>query len=221
MANDIKNLVYAFDLMDYKDLTSLTAFGKRAAQFVNRRLNALQKEGLSSGATTGGVKKINVRQITNKAAAVRAVSKARQLLSNPLSTPGQVKKLMRQAQKEYGRPEGTRMKIIVQEVPVMDENGNFTGVYKLEPRAVPWGTNKGATSWSAAEKQIKSFWNWYHDEMEQWLASDEAQQMWEASGYNAKAAKMMSAEKSIAQRTADEINQVFGDQISKVSRWLD
>lgn len=220
MANDLKTKIYSFDLADFKNMSELRAFGKQAAQFVNRRLNALQKEGLLSNATSGGVKKIDVRRIRNKAQAVRAVSKARQLLANPLSTPGQVKRLLRQARDQYGSS-GQRMKFITVEEKVYDEFGNWTGATKLVPKAVPWGTEKGATPWYKASQQIKSFWNWYHDEMEQWLSSDEAQQMWEASGYNAKAAKMMSAEQSIAQRTADEINQVFGDQISKVSRWLD
>lgn len=220
MANDIKYSVYTFDLADYKDMKDLTAFGKKAAQFVNRRLNALSKEGLLSNATTGGVKKIDVRKIKTKAQAVRAVSKARQLISNPLSNPGQVKKLIRQSQKEYG-VSGARMKWIAVEEKVYDSQGNWTGATKLVPKAVPWGTERGATPWYNAEKQIKSFWNWYHDQMEQWVSSEEAQQLWEDSGYVSKTAKSKVINSpNAAFYTEDKLAQQAADQISKVSRWL-
>ena len=218
--SDIKSQVYSFDVDNFKNLNDMLSFGKQTAQFVNRRLNALQKEGLLSNATSGGVKKIDVRKIKTKAQAVRAVSKARQLLSNPLSTPGEVKKLFRKARDEYGSS-GQRMKIIAVETKVLDENGNWTGVMKLVPKAVPWGTNKDATAWYKAEQQIKSFWNWYHDEMEQWVASDEAQQMWEESRYVAREAKRkvmyetpMGVESGFAQTAMDEISKIM-----KTSKW--
>lgn len=216
--SNLKTQVYSFDLDNFKNLNDLLSFGKQTAQFVNRRLNALQKEGLLSNATSGGVKKIDVRRIKNKAQAVRAVSKARQLLSNPLSTPGQVKKLMRQAREDYGSS-GQRMKWIAVEEKVYDDFGNWTGATKLVPKAVPWGTEKGATPWYKASQQIKSFWNWYHDEMEQWLSSDEAQQMWEDSGYVASEAKKRavnspSGEFYQAQKTSDEISKIM-----KPSKW--
>lgn len=207
-----------FDLTDQKTYDNdLTAFGKQAARFVNRRLGALEKAGISSAATTGGVKRIKISRIKSKASAVRAISKARSLLANPLSTPGKVNKLMREAQKEYGQR--GRMKIIAVEAPVVDEKGRWVGV-KLVPKAVPWGSEKGATPWYRAEQQIKSFWNWYHDELEQWVASEEAQRMWEESRYNAKSAKD-AVINDVVKRAEEGIP--FSDQISKItktSEWL-
>ena len=212
MANNIRKQVYNFDVENYKDMNELRQFGKQAAQFVNRRLNSLEKAGVLSRATSGGVKKIDVRNIKNKAQAVRAISKARQLLSNPLSTPGEVHKMLRKSQREYGTEEGQRMKWIAVEEKVYDELGNWKGTMKLTPKAVPWGSEQGAKSWYDASRQIKSFWKWYEKEMEQWLSSDEAQEMWEASGYRSKDAKKLTAKKGLASQTRSEIEQTFTDR---------
>lgn len=219
MASNISKQVYNFDVENYKDMNQLRQLGKQAAQFVNRRLKNLEKAGVLSRATSGGVKRIDVRNIKSKAQAVRAISKARQLLSNPLSTPGQVHKMLRESQRKYGTEEGQRVKWIAVEEKVYDEFGNWTGTMKLTPKAVPWGSEQGAKSWYDASRQIKSFWNWYHDEMEQWLSSDEAQQMWEDSGYVASKAKKRavnspSGEFFKAEKTADEISKIM-----KPSKW--
>ena len=218
---DIKYDIRSFDLNDYSDFDKLLKFGKRAAQFVNRRLNALEKANLRTTATTGGIRNLNVRQIKTKRSAVRAINKARQMVANPLSTPGSVKRLYREAAKEFGSPQGTRMKIIAVEEKVYDENGRWTGTMKLVPKAVPYGTNKDSMSWKGAVSQIKSFWNWYHDQMEQWLASDEAQQMWEESSYNAKVAKSKALEHPLVK--SFKASQQASDEISKIMRksdWL-
>ena len=208
-----------FDLTDYKNLTDLTTFGKQVGRFVNRRLGALKKAGLSSAATTGGVKRIDISRIKSKASAVRAIGKARSLLANPLSTPGKVKKLMKEARKEYGTQ--GRMKIIAVEVKVFDKDGRWTGRMKLVPKAVPWGYDRDATPWYQAERQIKSFWNWYHKEIEQWLSSEEAQRMWDESEYNAAEAKLRAVNAPFVQSMMQA--QEFADQISKItktSQWL-
>lgn len=219
MANNIRKQVYNFDVENYKDMNELRQFGKQAAQFVNRRLNSLEKAGVLSRATSGGVKRIDVRNIKSKAQAVRAISKARQLLSNPLSTPGQVHKLMRESQRDYGTEDGQRMKWIAVEEKVYDEFGNWKGTMKLTPKAVPWGSEQGAKSWYDASRQIKSFWNWYEKEMEQWLSSEEAQEMWEESGYNAKSAKSKVLKSpQAAFYKADKTAQTAQDEISKIMR---
>lgn len=126
---------------------------------------------------------------------------------------------MKEAQKEYGTQ--GRMKIIAVEVKVFDKDGRWTGRMKLVPKAVPWGYDRDATPWYQAERQIKSFWNWYHKEIEQWLSSEEAQRMWDESEYNAAEAKLRAVNAPFVQAMMQA--QEFSDQISKITRksqWL-
>lgn len=216
----IVDSINRFDEKDYSTTASLITFGKQVAQFANRRLSALEKAGLSNRATTGGVKHIDVRDVTDKASALQAISKARSLIANPLSTPGTVRKMIKESQEEYGMS-GARMKWVAVWEPVYDKKtGEPTGTMKLVPKAVPWGTEREAMSWADASKKIKSFWTWYHDEMEQWVSSDEAQSMVEDTQYDTRRARKFVRNIATHRKQPE---QQYGDQISQITResdWL-
>lgn len=179
------------------ETADMIKFAKRAAKLVNNRLYKLEKAGLSSKATTGGIKHIPLSGIKTRASAMRAIAKAKTVINNPLSTPGVVRKMFREAEREYGK--GGRMKFIAEEVPVLDSEGNPTGVTKLVPKAVPWGTNRDERPWMDVTRAIRRFWAWYDEIGSNFLTSEEAYEIWERSGYNDKAA-IIEGEDEIANK---------------------
>lgn len=215
MAKSYKNLATELRWYDFSAHTNEEniKFAKRAAKLANNRLYKLEKAGMTSTATTGGIKHIPRADINNKAAAARAIGKAKSLLANPISTPGAVNKLFKEAQEEYGK--GGRMKFIAEEVPLYDERGEVKG-YKLVPKAVPWGTNKDSVSWTDQSKMLKRFWTWVEKVGSSFFSSNDAYDIWEESGYNDKAAIKM-AERTLHERESatwqqyqDQMTQTYG-----------
>ena len=221
--NNILSQIRWYDISQAKasgDTAVFIKFAKRAAKLVNNRLYKLEKAGLSSRATTGGVKHIDLASIKDKQSAARAISKAKSVVANPLSTVGSVRKQFKAAQAEYGK--SGRMKFIAEEVPVLDSQGKPTGKFKLVPKAVPWGTNVGAQSWTDARQAIKSFWTWYQQVGNAFFSSNDAYDIWEESGYNSDIAKK-EAEKYL-QRSSEAGWQEYKDQMTQLygfSSWID
>lgn len=220
--SNIKGYDIDYELSQGKTLADVVKFVKRAAKLANNRLYKLERAGLTSKATTGGIKHIDLVDITDKYSAARAISKARSLLANPLSTPGSVHKLYREAEQEYGM--SGRMKFIAVEEKVKGKDawGNEVERVKLVPKAVPYDTNESALSWEDVSDALKSFWTWYEKIGQNYLAvSDKVYDIWVESNYDDKEAIKM-AEKEIekqgdkaAQDYADARSTLFGE-----SRWF-
>lgn len=137
--------------MSHMSDTDLLKVAKAAQAAVNRRIRSLESAGLASKATTGGLKFTSVRTIKTRAQARRAVNRARAMGANPISTPGAIRKVVRDAQKKLNDPDA-KIKIAV------DAEGN--------PMAVKKGTRferpLRETSLSEAEN-IRRFWHWIED----------------------------------------------------------
>lgn len=207
--SNIKGYDINYELSQGRSLGDVITYVKRAAKLANNRLYKLEKAGLSNKATTGGIKHIDLRNITDETSAARALSKARSLLVNPLSTPGQVHALYREAEAEYGH--AGRMKFIAVEEKVkrIDRDGNEIERIKLVPKAVPYGTNKDALAWTDVSKALKDFWTWYEKIGQNFLSSEEAYNIWVNSEYDSREA-LKQAEKYISDRGAD-IEQDYRD----------
>ena len=220
MATRIKarEVVRNFDAERLSKAESI-AEAKKAAVFVNRRLAALEKAGLRSAATSGGMRKIDISKIDSKRKAVRAINKANQLLNNPLSSPAKVKSMIKQAQREYGTT-STRVRWVTEEI-VQEENGIVKNTI-LKPKAVPTGVKTDLKSWAAVSKQMREYWTWYKKVAQDFLDSEEAQMYWEEADYNNYDARRM-AEKAIME-SKEESKQQYKDQMVKHyqrSGWLD
>ena len=220
MAKRIKaaSIVRNFDADRLTKAESI-AEAKKAAIFVNRRLTALENAGLRSAATTGGMRKIDISKIDSKRKAVRAINKARQLLTNPISSPTEVRKMIKQAQKEYG-VSSSRIKWVAQEEDII-ENGIIKGK-RLVPKAVPVGVETEELSWAEASRAMSEYWTWYKTVGQDFLDSEEAQDYWEESDYNSYEARR-KAERAIMESKA-ETKQEYKDQMMKYyqrSGWLD
>lgn len=175
--------IKGYDTSAVRDVKDLISFAKRAAKLANNRLYKLEKAGLTSKATTGGIKHISLADIRDKKTAVEAIGKARSLVSNPLSTVGQVHKLYREAAKEYmveGEP--SRFKIIA--VAERVEGGAERNRYKLVPKAVPIGTNEEMPLWEDAKDAVKKFWDWYDKYGSMYYDSETAYQIVDDNNYN-------------------------------------
>lgn len=220
--SNIKGYDIDYELSQGKTIADVVKFAKRAAKLANNRLYKLEQAGLTSKATTGGIKHIDLVKITDKYSAARAISKARSLLANPLSTPGLVHKLYREAEAEYGK--AGRLKIIAVEehIKKTDAQGNEIDRIKLVPKAVPYGTNTDSLRWTDVSKALKNFWTWYEKIGQNYLTiSDKVYDIWVDSNYSDKEAIKM-AEKMIeelgnkaAQDYADARSTLFGE-----SRWF-
>lgn len=219
--SNIKGYDIDYELSQGKTIADVVKFAKRAAKLANNRLYKLEQAGLTSKATTGGIKHIDLVKITDKYSAARAISKARSLLANPLSTPGLIHKLYREAEAEYGK--AGRLKIIAVEehIKKTDAQGNEIDRIKLVPKAVPYGTNTDSLRWTDVSKALKDFWTWYEKIGQNFLASDAAYNIWVDSGYDSKAALQKAEDEiaSISQQAAadyaDARSTLFGE-----SRWF-
>ena len=219
--SNIKGYDIKYEMSQGKSLSDVVRFAKRAAKLANNRLYKLEAAGLTSKATTSGIKHIDLTKIKDEYTAARALSKVRSLLANPLSTPGQVHRLYKEAEREYGA--SGRMKIIAVEerIKSKDAQGNEIERIKLVPKAVPYGTNKDAMRWTDVSKALKDFWTWYETLGQNYLSSDAAYNLWVDSDYNSKEAlKKAEAEieeqsRTTAEDYADAKSTLFGE-----SRWF-
>lgn len=204
------------------DTAEMVKFAKRAAKLANNRLYKLEKAGLASRVTTGGVKHINLANIKDKQSAARAISKVKSVLANPLSNVGAVRKQFRQAEAEYGK--SGRMKFIAEEVEVRSKDpvtGETIVRHKLVPKAVPWGTNTDAKSWVDTRKMIKNFWDWYNKVGNSYLSSKDAYDIWENNNYDNRSA-IEQGEEQIGDASAAAWEQ-YQDQMTDLygsSQWM-
>lgn len=74
---------------------------KKAQRFVNDRLRRLEEQGLKMPATTMGARSKSLKDIKTRKSAIMSVQEARNVLFNPLSTPGKYKKAIKEAEKKY------------------------------------------------------------------------------------------------------------------------
>lgn len=220
--SNIKGYDIDYELSQGKTLADVVKFAKRAAKLANNRLYKLEAAGLTSKATTSGLQHINLVDITDENTAARAISKARSLLVNPLSTPGQVHKLYKEAEQEYGV--SGRMKFIAVEEKVKGKDawGNEVERIKLVPKAVPYDTNKDSLSWEDVSDALKTFWTWYEKIGQNYLAvSDKVYDIWVESNYDDEEAIKKAEElikeqgKKTSQDYADAKSTLFGE-----SRWF-
>lgn len=175
--------IKGYDLSAERNEVDLIAFAKRAAKIANNRIYKLEKAGLSSKATTGGIIHIPLASIKNKESAIQAIIKARSIVSNPLSTVGSVNKLYRKASAEYMvEGQAQRMRIIA--VPERVKGGSGRDKYKLVPKAVPEGTNEDMPLWEDASDAIKKFWDWYDKYGALYYDSETAYSIVDDNNYN-------------------------------------
>lgn len=133
--------------IQYVDDAELIALAQKAQRAVNQRIRRLESAGLKSRVTTSGVQVKSVAQIKTRAQAKRAINRARTIAENPLSTPGAVRKVMRQASKDLGVPQ-SQIKMAV------DKEGKPITAKRGDPYERPL---KETTL--SEEENIRRFWH--------------------------------------------------------------
>lgn len=221
IVSNIKGYDINYELSQGKSISDIISFAKKGAKLANNRLYKLEYADMTNNATTGGVRHIDLKEITDKESASRAISKARSLLVNPLSTPGQVNALYKEAKAKYGS-EG-RMKFIAVEEKVItkDRAGNEVQRVKLVPKAVPEDTNNESLLWEDVSQALKDYWTWYEKMGQNFLDSDEAYNIWVNSGYDPEKA-LGAAEDAITSRN-EAVRQEYEDSKSTLygeGRWF-
>lgn len=129
----------------------LIQIAKAAQKAVNQRITRLEKAGLATKATTGGLKVTPLRNITTRAQARRAVNRARAMGENPISTPGAVRNLIKQTQKSLNEPKA-KIKVAV----------DASGKPMAEVVGEDWKRPLKQTTLSEAEN-IRRFWHWIEE----------------------------------------------------------
>lgn len=138
--------------IQFIDDAELIALAQKAQRAVNQRIRRLESAGLKSRVTTSGVQVTSVAQIKTRAQAKRAINRARTIAENPLSTPGAVRKVMRQASKDLGVPQ-TQIKMAV------DKEGKPITARRGEPYKRPLKRTK-----LSEEENIRRFWHFIEGE---------------------------------------------------------
>lgn len=129
----------------------LIQIAKAAQKAVNQRITRLEKAGLATKATTGGLKVTSLRNISTRSQARRAINRARSMGANPISTPGAVRDLIKQTQKSLNDPKA-KIKVGV------DAAGNPIAA----KAGTKWARPLRQTNLSEAEN-IRRFWHWIED----------------------------------------------------------
>lgn len=99
----IKNTIRSLTPEKIKTMSTedLLKEAKKAQKFVNDRLRRLDEQGLKMPATTMGAREKSLKNIKTRKSAIASVQQARNVLFNPLSTPGKYKKAIKAAEKKY------------------------------------------------------------------------------------------------------------------------
>lgn len=131
--------------------SELIDLAQKAQKAVNQRIRRLEQAGLKSRVTTSGVQVKSVAAIKTRAQARRAINRARTIAENPLSTPGAVRKVMKQAEQKLGAPK-SQIKLAV------DAEGNPIEALKGKDFDRPL---KETTL--SEEENIRRFWHYIED----------------------------------------------------------
>lgn len=145
---------------------------RQMQQWINGRIDAVTAEGIPKNATIGKLQKKPPSTIKTVKQAKRTIARGKKLANNPLTDIRQWRKLVKEAEAEYGK--GRRFKIIADPTN------------PRKPKLVPYGTNEKVKKYEAVRDLIGEYWEWYEAIGQMFFDSEQALAILvEALDYNA------------------------------------
>lgn len=121
---------------------------RKIQKWINGRIDAVTTEGIPKNATIGRLQKKPPSTIKNVKQAQRVIARGKKLANNPLTDIRKWRKLVREAEAEYGK--GRRFKIIAD-----PKNPR-------KPKLIPYGADaKGTNKFDVARDLIGEYWEWW------------------------------------------------------------
>ena len=133
---------------------------RKIQKWINGRIDAVTTEGIPKNATIGRLQKKPPSTIKTIKQAHRVIARGKKLANNPLTDIRKWRKLVREAEEEYGK--GRRFKIIADPTN------------PRKPKLVPYGTNKKANKYEATRDLIGEFWEWWEKIGQMFFDSEQA-----------------------------------------------
>lgn len=133
---------------------------RQMQQWINGRIDAVTAEGIPKNATIGKLQKKPPSTIKTVKQAKRTIARGKKLANNPLTDIRQWRKLVKEAEAEYGK--GRRFKIIADPTN------------PRKPKLVPYGTNEKANKYEATRDIISEFWEWWEKIGQMFFDSNQA-----------------------------------------------